>query len=113
MADGKLSAGHARALIGAADATSIARRIVEEGLSVRQTEVLAHEAGVPQRQPQKSRGNAPKGKDADTIALEKRLSDALGLKVSVEHRGESGKVQIAYRDLDQLDGIVQRLEANG
>ena len=113
VAEGKLSAGHARALIGVPDAATAAKRILQEDLTVRQTEALAHQAGVPQRQPQKARDGTAKGKDADTVALEKRLSDALGLKVSVEHRGGGGKVQIAYRDLDQLDGIVQRLEANG
>jgi ParB family transcriptional regulator, chromosome partitioning protein len=113
IADGKLSAGHARALIGVPDAAAAAKRIVAEGLTVRQTEALAHEKGVPERGPQKSRGggNAAKGKDPDTVALEKRVSDVLGLKVSVEHRNPGGAVQIKYRDLDQLDEILRRLEA--
>ena len=50
-------------------------------------------------------------KDPDTIALEKRISDALGLKVSVDHRDPGGTVQIRYRDLDQLDEIARRLNA--
>ena len=57
---------------------------------------------------QKPRGGKV-AKDPDTIALEKRVSDVLGLKVSIEHRDPGGSVVIRYRDLDQLDGIVQRL----
>ena len=108
--EGKLSAGHARALINLPDPAAAAKRAVEEGLSVRQTEALAHDEGLPQRPPQKARaGSAPK--DADTIALEKRISDILGLKVSVDHRNPGGTVQIKYSDLDQLDDILRRLES--
>jgi ParB family chromosome partitioning protein len=110
VTDGKLSAGHARALIGVDDAGAAAKRIVEEGLSVRQAEALAHEEGVPQRKPHKARATAV-AKDADTLALEKRVSDVLGLKVSVDHRDPGGVVQIKYKDLDQLDEILRRLEA--
>ncbi len=110
IAEGKLSAGHARALINLPDPAAAAKRIVEEGLNVRQTEALAHEEGVPARRPQKARGTAP-AKDSDTIALEKRVSDVLGLKVSVDHRNPGGTVQIKYKDLDQLDEILRRLEA--
>lgn len=110
IAEGKLSAGHARALINLPDPAAAAKRIVEEGLNVRQTEALAHEEGVPERKPQKPRGGAA-AKDSDTIALEKRVSDVLGLKVSVDHRNPGGTVQIKYKDLDQLDDILRRLEA--
>jgi ParB family chromosome partitioning protein len=111
IAAGELSNGHARALISLPDASAAAKRIIAEGLNVRQTEALAHEEGVPERKPQKPRtGTAKVAKDADTMALEKRLSDALGLKVSVEHRDPGGMVQIKYRDLDQLDEIIKKLE---
>ncbi|CAN5550372.1 ParB/RepB/Spo0J family partition protein [soil metagenome] len=112
IATGELSNGHARALISLPDASAAAKRIIAEGLNVRQTEALAHEEGVPERKPQKPRaGTAAKvAKDADTMALEKRVSDALGLKVSVEHRDPGGTVQIKYRDLDQLDEIIKKLE---
>src|ERR1043166_8898607 len=73
ISNGQLSAGHARALIGVPDPLAAAKRIVEEGLNVRQTEALAHEEGVPERKPQKTRGGgggAAKPKDADTLALE-------------------------------------------
>jgi ParB family chromosome partitioning protein len=111
IASGQLSAGHARALIGVPDPLSAARRIVAEGLTVRQAEALAHQEGVPERAPQKPRNDSSKvAKDADTLALEKRVSDALGLKVSVEHRDPGGTVFIRYRDLDQLDEILRRLD---
>lgn len=112
---GALSAGHARALIGVSDPIALARRIVEEGLNVRQAEELAHEQGVPTRSSQKPRaakaGGAANAKSADTLALEKRVSDALGLAVSIDHRDPGGSVHVRYRDLDQLDEIVRRLEA--
>jgi ParB family transcriptional regulator, chromosome partitioning protein len=114
IAEGKLSAGHARALINTDDPAAVAKRIVEEGLSVRQAESLAHDEGAPQRGAQKARGKsggAAVKKDADTVALEKRISDALGLAVSVDHRDPGGMVQIKYKDLDQLDEILRRLES--
>ena len=107
IAQGQLSAGHARALIGVPDPLAAAKKIVEGGLTVRQAEELAHEKGVPARKPQKARGG--KTKDADTIALEKRVSDALGLSVTVNHRDPGGTVQISYRNLEQLDDIMRRL----
>jgi ParB family transcriptional regulator, chromosome partitioning protein len=108
ITSGKLTAGHARALIGVPDPLAAAKRIVEEGLNVRQTEALAHEEGVPERKPQKARTGA-KEKDPDTVDLEKRVSDALGLKVTVSHRDPGGSVQINYRNLDQLDEVMRRL----
>src|SRR5260370_21799744 len=84
IALGQLSAGHARALIGVPDPVAAAKRIVEEGLNVRQAEALGHVEGVPARQPPKTPGGTPK--DPDTMALEKRVSDALGFAVSIDHR---------------------------
>ena len=112
ISKGDLSAGHARALIGVPDPLTAAKRIVAEGLNVRQAEALAHEEGVPERKPQKARasGAAKVDKDADTLALEKRVSDALGLAVTVSHRDPGGTVQISYRNLEQLDEVVRRLE---
>jgi ParB family chromosome partitioning protein len=110
ITSGELSAGHARALIGVPDPVASAKRIVAEGLNVRQAEALAHEEGVPERKPQKARAAAgAKEKDPDTIDLEKRVSDALGLKVTVNHRDPGGSVQINYRNLDQLDEVMKRL----
>ena len=112
IANGQLSAGHARALIGVPDPLAAAKRIVEEGLNVRQTEALAHEEGVPERKAQKPRGGGgatAKQKDADTLALEKRVSDALGLTVAVNHRDPGGSVPITYKSLEQLDEVMRRL----
>jgi ParB family chromosome partitioning protein len=114
IASGELTAGHARALIGVPDPSATAKRIVAEGLNVRQTEALAHEEGVPERKAQKPRASAAKpAKDADTLALEKRVSDAIGMKVTIDDRDGTGSVLIRYSDLDQLDDIVRRLEAGG
>ena len=69
---------------------------------------------MPERKPQKPRssggGAAPEKKDADTLALEKRVGDALGLTVSISHRDPGGTVQITYRSLEQLDEVMRRLE---
>ena len=108
IASGQLSAGHARALIGVPDPAAAAKRIVEEGLNVRETEALAHVEGVPVRKPQKARSG--KAKDPNTVALEKRVSDALGLAVGIDHRDPGGTVHIRYRDLEQLDEILRRLD---
>jgi ParB family transcriptional regulator, chromosome partitioning protein len=115
IASGQLSAGHARALIGVPDPLAAAKRIVEEGLNVRQTEALAHEEGVPERKAQKPRGGGggARHKDADTVALEKRVSDALGLTVTVNHRDPGGTVQITYKSLEQLDEVMKRLARSG
>jgi ParB family chromosome partitioning protein len=107
---GKLSAGHARALIGLPDPESIAREIVERGLNVRDVESLAQERAREAGKPKKKHKRADK--DVDTLALEKRLSDALGLAVTINAHGEAGLLQIKYRDLDQLDDVIRRLEAN-
>jgi ParB family chromosome partitioning protein len=111
IALGQLSAGHARALIGVPDPIAAAKRIVAEGLNVRQAEELAHVEGVPARKPQKARNET--AKDADTVALEKRVSDALGLAVTVNHRDPGGSVQITYRNLEQLDEVMRRLARSG
>ncbi len=103
---GQLSGGHARMLVGRPDADRLADEIVARGLNVRQVEAMTRESG-----PRSKAGRPPKPvKDADTAALEKRLSDVLGLVVRIDHAGEAGTVHVAYRDLDQLDDIVRRLE---
>jgi ParB family transcriptional regulator, chromosome partitioning protein len=110
---GKVSAGHARVLIGRPDAEELAQKIVEMGLSVRQVEEWGRagkENGKATPSPAaKSRGD----KDADTVALERRVTDALGLEVTIDHRGEAGVVHVRYRSLDQLDEVVRRLERKG
>ncbi|MBN9048768.1 MAG: ParB/RepB/Spo0J family partition protein [Rhizobiales bacterium] len=104
---GSLSAGHARALVGHADAETIAQDVVARGLSVRDLEARMREPAAPSSGVAASKPAVVK--DADTRALEKRLSDVLGLKVAIDHRGEGGSVTIRYSTLDQLDEVVRRL----
>jgi ParB family transcriptional regulator, chromosome partitioning protein len=110
---GKISAGHARLLVGHPNAEQIAQEIIDKNLSVRQVEAqLQQEAATQRRDTQReAKGSASATKDADTRALEKRLSDALGLAVSVDHRGEGGTLRIKYRDLEQLDSVLKKLGA--
>jgi ParB family chromosome partitioning protein len=105
---GKLTAGHARALIGLPDPEAVAHEIVARDLNVRAVEQIAQERAAAAGKAKKKRERA--AKDVDTLAVEKRLSDALGLAVTIETRGESGVVQIKYKDLDQLDDVIRRLE---
>jgi ParB family transcriptional regulator, chromosome partitioning protein len=105
---GKLTAGHARMLVGQPNADELAEEIVTRGLNVRQVEAMARESGRDQAKELKPKRRG--GKDADTVALEKRLSDVLGLQVSVDHRGDWGILHIHYRNLEQLDAVLQKLE---
>jgi ParB family chromosome partitioning protein len=105
---GKLDAGHARMLIGQPNAEKLAEEIVARGLNVRQVEEIARQESGRNGKSRSRKRSAEK--NADTLALEKRLSDALGLVVSIDARGESGVVSIRYRNLDQLDDLAQRLE---
>jgi ParB family chromosome partitioning protein len=109
LESGALSAGHARALITSDNAEWLAEQIVARGLNVRQAEELARE--TPRAQGQ-GRGPVKPQKDADTRALERQLSESLGLKVSVDHKGSSGgTVVIKYGTLDQLEDVTARLAA--
>jgi ParB family chromosome partitioning protein len=105
---GKISAGHARALLGQDDPEAIARAIVEKGLNVRQAEALKQEQAEAKGKTSKPRVRAMK--DADTASVEKRLSDALGLLIDIDHRGKGGVLRIKYRNVDQLDEVIRRLE---
>ncbi|TMJ90009.1 MAG: ParB/RepB/Spo0J family partition protein [Alphaproteobacteria bacterium] len=105
---GKITAGAARMLIGASDPEEMAREIVDRGLNVRQVEALAKDRGSAKSRAAKTRAM----KTADTIALERRVSDALGLAVVIDHRGDAGVLRIHYSNLDQLDGVLRRLERN-
>lgn len=109
VSEGAISAGHARALLAFDDPDAIARRVVEEGLTVRDVEHLAQReagggpaSGVKARKPRVE-------KDADTVAIEKMLSDALGLSVVIQNHGESGELRIRYATLEQLDALCRRL----
>ncbi len=105
LAEGQLSAGHARALLTRADADEIASRIVAQGLSVREVEKLTQKPA-----PRAKSTSEDTEKDADTKALEKDLSEVLGLVVAITHRGETGEVRIRYKNLEQLDELVRKLK---
>jgi ParB family chromosome partitioning protein len=111
---GKLSAGHARMLIGQPDAERLAEEIVARGLNVRQVEAIARQEARG-RKKHHANGRKARGagdKDIDTLALEKRLSDALGLVVDIAHRSDGGVLSLRYRSVEQLDDIVRRLDRN-
>lgn len=136
LQENKLSMGHARALLGVENNVGLARDVVDKGLSVRQTEKLVRITKAPseyrlRKQQQKTMeqsntiapvavqahvlhaappmhyANAPR--DPDIMALEETLSENLGLKVSINDRGQSGEIMIAYESLEQLDDILRRL----
>lgn len=114
LIDGTISMGHARALLGAQDAAALVKEIIRDGLSVRAVEKLValDKDGVADKTgSQKSRTKATAEKDADTRALEKTVTDALGLSVTIDDRGEEkgGAVRIDYKSLEQLDDLVARL----
>jgi ParB family transcriptional regulator, chromosome partitioning protein len=110
---GKVSAGHARVLIGRPDAEELAQKIVDMGLSVRQVEEWGRAGKENGKAPSPTAAKSRGDKDADTVALERRITDALGLEVTIDHRGEAGVVHVRYRSLDQLDEVVRRLESKG
>lgn len=117
IADGKLTAGHARTLVAAEQPETLARRIVAEGLNVRQAEELVAgeksvKAGGKPKPGSAGTAVAPRpDKDADTLALESSLSDQLGLKVAIalDGRGEAGELRMSFKDFDQLDDLCRRL----
>ena len=108
LIDGKLSSGHARALITANDPLALAVKVVNHGLSVRETERLAKAVQKPTAQKQKSR---PYKKDADTRAIEAELSAILKTSISIDHNPnlDGGYVKIRYKDLDQLEDLCRIL----
>ena len=107
LVDGRLTAGHARALVATPDAESLAEKIHSLQMTVREAEALARKAEKKGDRP----ARAPAAKDADTAALEDNLMAALGMHVSINDRGEKGgEVRVAYKTLDQLDEICRRLK---
>ena len=99
---GELSAGHARALLAAADPITLAAEVVRRGLNVRATEKLVQRRSE-MRQPKR------RLRDADTVALERELSDRLGLRVTLEPKRRGGSLSLHYASLDQLDQILRLL----
>jgi ParB family chromosome partitioning protein len=107
---GDISMGHARAVLTAEEPELLAREIAEKGLSVRQAEELAKQVRPgPGADIGRASARNANPVDADLAALERQLSDMLGLKVQVKHSGKGGRVDLTYSSLDQLDMICQRL----
>jgi ParB family chromosome partitioning protein len=107
--DGRLSSGHARAILTAPDQRALAQRVIKEGLNVRDVERLAQQAKDEKHGPRVSTGGGD-GKSADTRALEQSLSNALGLEVTItEKGGEAGELKISYKNLLQLEDVMRRL----
>jgi ParB family chromosome partitioning protein len=107
LRSGQITAGHARTLIGVPDPEAAARQIVEGGLSVRAAERAAQ--GEAPETP-KAAGSPGRAKDADTLALERKLADILGLAVAIAHKGDRGEIKIRYANMEQLDDLCRRLE---
>lgn len=114
LADGRISAGHARALLAVSEPDLVAAEIVDRGLTVRDVERIAQvEAEKPDVPVARKPASAPASQDPDARALVKRLSDALGLDVLLKSRGEGGELTIRYRTLEQLDEVCARLDPQG
>jgi ParB family chromosome partitioning protein len=103
--EGRLTAGHARAILSAADPDAVAAQVLARGLSVREAEALAR----PRSDAPKKASGPKKAKDADTAALEADLEDVLGMSVDITDNGGAGEVRIRYATLEQLDEICRRL----
>ena len=103
---GRLTPGHARALLGLDDAEALAERIIRQGLNVRQCEAMAKRSrdGIPD-----VKLPAKREKDADTQLLEDDLSEVLGLEVDLRDKGGSGELRLRYKTLEQLDDLCRRL----
>ncbi|MBS3850357.1 ParB/RepB/Spo0J family partition protein [Devosia sp. J2-20] len=106
VSSGSLTAGHARTLITAEDPATLARQIVSGGLSVRDAEALSQQRDIAGTKKPSASASV---RDPDTVALERRLADALGLSVSLSHGDRGGKLEIRYKTLEQLDGICLKL----
>ena len=115
LADGRLTAGHARAILRAPDPTALALEIVSEGLSVREAERLGQASrGKGAGKPKSRRAaSSQRGKDADTLELERKLSVGLGSKVEITFDGTGGYVRVEYKSLEQFEDLVERLMGNG
>jgi ParB family chromosome partitioning protein len=102
LREGKLTAGHARTLLGAEDPVAAARALIEGGLNVRQAE---------QRSAKPAKAGGKPRKDPNIADLEASISSRLGLKVEITHKGDKGgEIRVAYKTLEQLDDLERRLK---
>ncbi len=112
VADGQISAGHARALLASPDPEAAAKTVLAEGMSVRQAEDLVRNDSNRPKRPKGKKSGRTESKDPDTIALERDLSALLGMKVTVDVQGEGGRLSVFYRSVEQLDDLLKRFEAS-
>jgi ParB family transcriptional regulator, chromosome partitioning protein len=105
--EGKLTAGHARALLSVSDPEAVAQLIIQENMTVRDAEGIVQDQSQSAGKTLRARSRAEK--DPDTIALERTISDVLGLKVTLDHRGDGGELKIRYNSLEQLDDLCRLL----
>ncbi|PZR88265.1 MAG: chromosome partitioning protein ParB [Stutzerimonas stutzeri] len=111
VSDGAVSAGHARALLAVSDPEQVVKRVVEQGLTVRDVERLGQDEARSENKPVRAAAPKPE-KDPDTRAVERALEEALGLGVSIQHRANGGgEMKISYKTLEQLDALCRRLKA--
>ena len=111
VGEGSVSAGHARALLAVSDPEQVAKRIVEQGLTVRDIERLGQDEARSENKPVRAAATPKPEKDPDTRAVEKALEEALGLSVSIQHRANgTGDMRISYKTLEQLDALCRRLK---
>lgn len=106
VVEGRLSAGHARAIAASDDPAALASQVIDRGLNVRDTEALARRGSDKPRRPGVATARV---KDADTAVIEEDLEARLGMKVQLQDRGGAGEVRIAYTSLEQLDDLLRRL----
>ncbi len=104
--EGKLSLGHARFLVGYAGAVSFAKRIINEGLTVRNVEDFFK---IDNKNNSLKQKKINKEKDSDTALLEKELSLKLGVKLTINNNGNKGNIKIEYRNIDQRENIIKKL----
>ena len=109
VADGQLSAGHARAIATAPNAEELAEEIIGKGLSVREAERLAKGAAAPEKKSGGKSSGSGEDKDADTRALEADITSRLGLSVDIRHGAKGGEIRVHYQTLEQLDDVCRRL----
>lgn len=115
LREGKISAGHARALLASQDPAALAEKIAAQGLSVREAEKLAETVSAPAGGKEQSgqKRTGAEQKPADTRAMEKNLMDQLGMQVTITHRaGESGEVLVRFKTFDQLEFLCRRLRGD-
>ena len=105
LEEGALTAGHARALLAADDPAALAAEIIRRGLNVRVTEQLVKRRAAPRP------ANPRQPRDADTAALERDLTQTLGLRVTIAGKARGGALTLHYANLDQLDRLLTLLRA--